>query len=209
MIRTDNGLEFNMIQFFNTEGVIHQTSCVETPKQNCLVERKHQHILNVTRALLFQSKLSQNFWNFAVQYAITLINCLPTPFRKNSTAFEILYEHPFDMKQLHVFGCLCYASTITTNRTKLDPIAKPGLFLGLKPNEKGYIIYDLSSHCIDVSRNVIFYEEQFPFKTKQLQKNLTSMNNSTFEQTNNYVSDLVDFHYDVLKDDCTSENNTT
>jgi len=209
VIRTDNGLEFNMIQFFNTKGIIHQTSCVETPEQNGLLDRKHQHILNVTRALLFQSKLTQNFWNFDVQYVVTLINCLPTPFIKNFTPFEILYEHPFDMKQLHIFGCLCYAFTITANRTKLDPKTKPGLFLNLKPNVKGYVIYDLSSHCIHVSRNVIFYEEQFPFKTKQLQKNLTSMNNSTFEQTNNYVSNLVDFQYDVLKDDCNSENNTT
>ena len=57
--------------------------------------------------------------------------------------------------------------------------------------------------------DVIFYEEQFPFKTKQPHKNLTSMNNSTFEQTDNYVFDLVDFQYDILKDDCNSENNTT
>jgi len=57
IIRTYNGLEFNMTNFFKTEGIIHQTSCIETPKQNGLVERKHQHIMNVTRALLFQFNL--------------------------------------------------------------------------------------------------------------------------------------------------------
>jgi len=104
-----------MTDFFKTEGIIHQTSCIETPEQNGLVERKHQHIMNVTRALLFQSSLSQNFWNFAVLYAVNLINCLPTPFLKDSTPFEILYGNAFDMRHLHVFGCLCYVSTISAN----------------------------------------------------------------------------------------------
>jgi len=54
-------------------------------------------------------------------------------------------------------------STISTNHTKLDLGARKDLILGLKPNVKGYIIYDLESHIIHVSRNVVFYENKFPF----------------------------------------------
>jgi len=38
------------------------------------------------------------------------------------------------------------------------------IFLGLKPNVKGYVVYYLNSNYIYVSRNVNFYEDKFPFK---------------------------------------------
>jgi hypothetical protein len=56
-LRSDNGEEFYMYYFFSNKGIIDETSCVECPQQNGIVECKHQHILNVVRALLFQAAL--------------------------------------------------------------------------------------------------------------------------------------------------------
>jgi len=66
IFRTDNGAEFAMKCLFSSKGIIHQTTCVETPEQNGIVERKHQHLLNVTCALLFQANLPPLFWDFVV-----------------------------------------------------------------------------------------------------------------------------------------------
>ena len=56
-IRSDNGTKFYLKDFFHSNGILQQLSYVDTPQQNAIVERKHQHILNVARALKFQSKV--------------------------------------------------------------------------------------------------------------------------------------------------------
>jgi transposase InsO family protein len=63
-IRTDNGQEFlshRIQQFFHDEGIIHERTCVETPQQNGVAERKHRHLLNVARCLRFQAHLPVSF----------------------------------------------------------------------------------------------------------------------------------------------------
>ena len=43
--------------FFSSEGIIHETSCVYTPQQNGVSERKIGHISEKARALLLDSKV--------------------------------------------------------------------------------------------------------------------------------------------------------
>nr|GEX65214.1 putative reverse transcriptase, RNA-dependent DNA polymerase, Gag-polypeptide of LTR copia-type [Tanacetum cinerariifolium] len=38
-------------------GIINQTSCVYTPRQNRIAERKDRHLLNVARSLMFQGSV--------------------------------------------------------------------------------------------------------------------------------------------------------
>ena len=156
MIRSDNGSEFILRQFYDEIGIIHQTSCVETPQQNGIVERKHQHLLNVTRSLLFQSNLPFICWSYALIHFGILVNCIPTTFLGNKTPYEKLYGTPYDISSLRVFGCLCFTSSLTANKKKLDLRVAISIFLGFKPNTKGYVTLDLKTKAISISRNVIF-----------------------------------------------------
>lgn len=86
-------------------------------------------------ALIFQSNLCMQFWNYVVNFVIHLMNCIIT-FLKNLSPFEKLYNEVFDLTQIHVFGRLCYMSTIIANRNKLDPHVKAKIFLSFKPITK-------------------------------------------------------------------------
>ena len=56
VVRSDNALEFHSTpcqSFFQKLGILHHTSCVDSPQQNGPVERKHRHLLEISRALRF------------------------------------------------------------------------------------------------------------------------------------------------------------
>jgi hypothetical protein len=123
-IRTDNGPEFLMPKFYAEKGIFHQTSCVESPQQNGRVERKHQQILNIGRALLIQSNLHKSFWSYAVSHAVFIMNRIPTPLLQNQSPYCMLYKSDPDIHRLKIFGSLAYASTLQVHMSKLDPRAK-------------------------------------------------------------------------------------
>jgi hypothetical protein len=65
------------------------------------------------------------------------------------------YDH------FRVFGCACYPNTSAIAPHKLSPRSTHCIFLGYSSDHKGYRCLDLATHCILISRHVVFYEYVF------------------------------------------------
>ncbi|KAI3698063.1 hypothetical protein L6452_31175 [Arctium lappa] len=110
--RSDNGIEFvnnKLCEFFKSKGIFHQTSCVYTPQQNGVVKRKHRHLLNVVRALMFQGNVPLNIWSECIITATYLINRTPCSVLNGKCPYELVFAFAPVLSHLRNLGCLCFA----------------------------------------------------------------------------------------------------
>lgn len=164
MVRSDNGTDFMCLRgFFQDKGIIHQTSCENTPHQNGRVERKHIHILNVARALLFQSHMPVKFWGEAITTATHVINKTPTKLLKDRSPYEVLFGAKPVYDSLRVFGSLCHMHRRDKNKDKFGARSRRCVFVGYPFGKKAWRVYDIEKNEFLVSRDVTFVENVFPF----------------------------------------------
>lgn len=164
-IRSDNGSEFlGLTEFFQQQGVIHETSYVNTPQQNGRVERKHRHVFNVARALRFQANLPIEFWGECILTTGYLINRTPSSVLEFQTSYERVYKQKPGYDHLRVLGSLCFAHNQNRAGDKFAERSRRCVFVGYPHGKKGWRLYDLDKLELFVSHNVVFSETQFPYR---------------------------------------------
>jgi len=83
---------------------------------------------------------------------------------------------------LKTFGSLWFASSLENNRNKLEPRSIKCIFVRYKLGIKAYIFLFTKNREIFINRNVIFYENIFPYKNSDD----ISDNNHGHNTENNY-----------------------
>ena len=144
-LRSDNAKEYlsEPFQSFMLQyEILHQTSCVDTPSQNRVVERKNRHLLETVQALLFQMNVPKHFWADAVSTTFFFINRRPSSVLNWATPYHQLFPNnllfPIDPK---VFGCTCFVRDVCPQVSKLDPKSLKCIFVGYSRVKKGYRCY--------------------------------------------------------------------
>ncbi|KAF3771649.1 Retrovirus-related Pol polyprotein from transposon TNT 1-94 [Nymphaea thermarum] len=171
--RTDNAREYvsqSLDDFLRGKGIVHETSCSYTPPQNGVAEWKNRHLLNVTRAIMFQRHVPKRYWGDALLTSAHLINRMPTRVLDGQSPYSILWptQNPWPLTP-RVFGCSCFVHNHSPTLKKLDPRSIKVVFLGYSSTQKGYKCVDPTTSKVYVSRDVTFHEHEAYFPVNPLQ----------------------------------------
>jgi hypothetical protein len=157
--------EFNnhaTCSFFLTHGVQLGLSCPYISLQNGQTEHMIRTTTNMIHCLLVQASLPASYWAEALHTATHHLNRLHSKAVSHPTPHSALYDTNPSYDHFHVFGCACYPNTSATAPHKLSPRSTRCLFLDYSPDHEGYRCLDLASHCILISRHVVFDKNVFP-----------------------------------------------
>ncbi|RVX04713.1 Retrovirus-related Pol polyprotein from transposon TNT 1-94 [Vitis vinifera] len=155
----------NVMRISSTRRIVHLSSCVDTPQQNGIAERKNRHLLEVARSLMFSMNVPKLFWGQAILTAAYLINRMPSRVLKFQTPCQTLLKS-FPTTRListvppKIFGCSVFVHINQQHRSKLDPRSLKCIFLGYSSNQKGYKCYSPVTRKFYNSMDVTFFETQ-------------------------------------------------
>ena len=90
---------------------------------------------------MHEKDLPKAFWAKATNTTVFLLNRLPTKAVNGKTPFEAWYGFKPNLKNLKIFGCLCFTHVPQIKRDKLDKKAEPGIFIGYSNSSKAYRIF--------------------------------------------------------------------
>lgn len=171
-LRTDNGTEYCNAHFdtiLRKSGIRHQTSTPYTPQQNGLAERMNRTIVEKAKCMLFDAKLSKEFWAEATSTAVYLINRSPSKSIEKAPEEMWSGKKP-NLSNLKVFGCRAMVHIPKQKRQKWDPKSTELIFVGYCEDTKGYRLIRPGNKKLVKSRDVIFIEDHLP-KQQVLENN--------------------------------------
>ena len=131
-IRLDNAGEFTSQTFNNfcmSIGINVEHSVAHVHTQNSLAESLIKRLQLIARPLLMKTKLPASTWGHAIMHAASLIRIRPTSYHEYSPSQLVLGTQP-NISHLRTFGCAVYVPIAPTQRTKMGPQCRIGIYVG-------------------------------------------------------------------------------
>lgn len=160
---TDNGREYlsnEFIEFLNAEGIKRRLTVPYTPQQNGVAERYNRTLVEMTRCMMFQSKLPLSFWAEAVCAANHVRNRCPTKTLNGRTLFEYWHRKIPNVSHLQVFGAKVYVLDEDPCKDKLASRSKGGIFVGYCNQSETFQVWIPSERKICITRDMKVIHKQ-------------------------------------------------
>ncbi|GJP48902.1 hypothetical protein CLOM_g8169 [Closterium sp. NIES-68] len=173
VIRSDNGGEFIGSDFegeLKRKGIQHQLTVPYNPQQNGMAERFNRTLQEGARTLLGRAGLPDPFWVSALrQVALVKNMVLATVGDKEWIPYVKCYGSAPAVNMLRAFGCMVVFHVSKEKRGKLEAFGRWGVHLGIAKDHKGWLLWDLTTQKLTVSRDVKFLESLYYKEWKQQQ----------------------------------------
>ena len=131
-IRLDNAGEFTsqtLNGYCMSIGINIEHLVAHVHTQNGLAESLIKRLQLIARPLRMKTKLPASTWGHAVMHATSLIRIRPTSYYKYSSSQLVLGKQP-NISHLRIFGCAVYIPIAPTQRTKMGPQRRLGIYVG-------------------------------------------------------------------------------
>ncbi|CAI7836547.1 unnamed protein product [Closterium sp. NIES-53] len=151
----------------------HQLTVPYNPQQNGVAERFNRTLQEGARTLLGRAGLPDPFWVTALRHvALVKKRVLASVGDKQWVPYTKWYGSAPAVNMLRAYGCMVVFHVPKEKRGKLEASGRWGVQLGLAKDHKGWLIWDLTSQQLTVSRDVKFLESLYYKEWKQQQQNL-------------------------------------
>nr|KAJ0192955.1 hypothetical protein LSAT_V11C800440770 [Lactuca sativa] len=163
-LRSDHGTEFRnstLEEFCDRKGIGQNFSAPHTPQQNGVAERRNRTLIEAGRTLMIHAGLPMSFWAEAVNTTCFTQNRSLIHRIHKKTPYEMLKDRKPDVSFFHVFGCICYILNQCDPRSKFEPKADKGIFVGYSSISKAFRVFHVNRQCVEESIHVKFDEESY------------------------------------------------
>ena len=175
-ILSDNGGEFKGAHFegeLRRRGITHFYTDPYNPQQNGVAERYNRTLQEGLKALLHRAGLPNRCWVAALRHMVAVKNrVFTTVGDKEWVPYTRWYGSAPVVDMLRAFGCMAVFHVPREKREKMDPSGRWGVHLGLAKDCKGWLIWDITTQKLTISRDVKFLEALYYKEWKRQQGSL-------------------------------------
>ena len=175
VLRSDRGGEYEspFVDLCAQHGIIHGNTAPYLPQYNGETERKNRTLKEMMNAMLISSSLPQNMWGEAILSSNYLLNKVPKK-KAEKTPYELWKGMKPSYKYLRVWGCLAKVAVPPPKKVRIGPKTIDCIFIGYAYNSAAcrFLVYesnipDIHQNTIMESRNASFFEDVFPYGSKE------------------------------------------